>query len=71
MPLDVGLPKLKLSYNRAPFVLGKPLPQFGDLDGGIARPCGDVTTEEEFPLNERCSLCEVMMLDCKAVGDFA
>jgi len=63
MPLDDGLPKLKLSYKSAPLVFGNPLPLWVDLDVDIVGPCGDVMTGDELVFNEELWFWELLERD--------
>ena len=52
MPLEDGLPRLKLSYISAPFVLGNPLPPCTDLEVEDGRPFEDVMTGDVVLFND-------------------
>ena len=69
MPLEDGRPRLKLSYNSAPFVLGNPLPPCIVLDVDNGLPFGDVMIEDELVFNEGLGLIELLDSDGGLVGD--
>ena len=69
MPLEDGRPRLKLSYNSAPFVLGNPLPPCIVLDDDNGLPFGEVMIEDELVLNEGLGLIELLDSDGGLVGE--
>ena len=69
MPLEDGRPRLKLSYNSAPFVLGNPLPPCKALEDDSGLLLGDATLEAELAFNDALGLAEQLDKDWEFDGD--